>query len=349
MTAALKTLFTKRIILFISLGLIAFVLYFYYFVGTMGVIDVIKRANLLYYTAAFIAFLVAVFFSSLTWHSLLSNLSVKTSIRRVLFFMWVGMFFDVTVPEPGWSGDLSKAYMLAKSSGQESGRIVASVVGQKVIGMVVTIVDLILGVVLLAWSYALPSLVLTFVAIVLFLSIFSLFIVVYLSAKPRATKRMLDWLIRAVSFIRRNRWNSMDFRLKAERMLNRFHEGIRTLSADKKALVRPVAFSLLSWAFDVSVVFLTFTALGYTVPVDKVLIVYALTGTLQSIGVSFLGFTEIVMSSSYTVLGIPPALSLSATLLTRVVTLWFKLIIAYVAFQWAGFKILLDKKQTPAQ
>ncbi len=101
MTVALKTLFTKRIILFISFGLRAFVLYFYYFVGTIDVIDVIKRANLFYYTAAFIAFLVAIFFSSLTWHSLLSNLSVKASVRRVLFFMWVGMFFDVTVPEPG--------------------------------------------------------------------------------------------------------------------------------------------------------------------------------------------------------------------------------------------------------
>jgi len=135
----------------------------------------------------------------------------------------------------------------------------------------------------------------------------------------------------------------MDFRLKAERMLNSFHEGIRTLSADKKALARPVAFSLLSWAFDVSVVFLTFTALGCPVPVDKVLIVYALTGTLQSIGISFLGFTEIIVSSSYTVLGVPLALSLSATLLTRAVTLWFKLILAYVAFQWAGLKILLEK------
>ncbi|MGB9741206.1 MAG: hypothetical protein ACP5IM_06565 [Candidatus Bathyarchaeia archaeon] len=79
---------------------------------------------------------------------------------------------------------MSKAYMLAKTSGQESGKIVASVVIQKVICMVVTIVDLILGVALLAWSYSLPSLVLTFVAIVLFLSVFSLFIVVYLSAKP---------------------------------------------------------------------------------------------------------------------------------------------------------------------
>jgi hypothetical protein len=68
------------------------------------------------------------------------------------------------------------------------------------------------------------------------------------------------------------------------------------------------------------VIFLVFASLRFPVPVDKVLIVYALTGTLQAMGVSFLGFTEITMSSSYTVLSIPVAISLAATLV-RVVTL----------------------------
>jgi uncharacterized protein (TIRG00374 family) len=263
--------------------------------------------------------------------------------------MWVGMFFDATVPEPGWSGDLSKAYMLAKTSGQDVGRIVASVVGQRVIGTVVIVVTLIFGLVLLAWHYTLPNIVLIFIAVVLFLSIFSLVLICYLSAKPKATKRILEWLIRVVSFLRRGHWNPLDFRLKAEGILNKFHEGIRTLSADPRALARPVAFFLLGWSFDVSATFLTFASLGYPVPVDKVLIVYALTGTLQAMGISFLGFTEIVMSSSYIVLGIPPAISLSATLLTRVITLWFKLIVAYVAFQFAGVEILIDRKPTGAK
>jgi uncharacterized protein (TIRG00374 family) len=321
----------------------------YYFVGAVNVADVIKRTNLCFYALAFIAFLVSIFFSSLTWRSLLSNLAVKIRIRRALLLMWVGLFFDAIVPEPGWSGDLSKAYMLAKTSGQDVGRIAASVVGQRVIGTVVVVVNLILGLALLAWHYTLPSAVLIFIAVVLFLSIFSLAILCYLSAKPKATKRMLDWLIRVVSFVRRGRWNPQDFRLKAEGILNKFHEGIQTLSANPRALARPAAFFILSWGFDVSVIFLTFASLGYPVPVDKVLIVYALTGILQAMGVSFVGFTEIVMSSSYSVLGIPLAVSLSVTLLTRVVTLWFKLIVGYVAFQWAGVEILLGRKPTGAR
>lgn len=341
-----KPRFTKRILLFVLLGLFTLALYFYYFVGASDIIDVVKRTNLLYYSSAFIAFSASVLFSSLGWKSLLRNLDIKAKIQRLLLLTWAGLFFDATVPEPGWSGDLSKAYMLAKTSGQDAGRIVASVVGQKIIGMVVGVVDLILGLALMGLNYTLPSIVLIFIAIVLFLSTFSLVIVGYLSAKPEATKKLLDWLIRAISFVRRSRWNSQDFRLKTEEMLNEFHEGIRTLGANPRSLVRPVAFALLNWGFDVSVVFLAFVSLGYAVPVDKVLIVYALTGSLQIMGVSFVGFTEIVMSSSYSILGILPAVSLSVTLLTRAVTLWFKLVVSYFAFQWTGVEILLGSKIT---
>jgi uncharacterized protein (TIRG00374 family) len=95
---------------------------------------------------------------------------------------------------------------------------------------------------------------------------------------------------------------------------------------------------------DITVIFLTFIALGYAVPVDKVLIVYTLTGTLQAVGVAVFGINEIVMSTSFTVLGIPSELALSVTLLTRVVTLWFRLIMSYAAFQWTGIGIVRGKK-----
>jgi uncharacterized protein (TIRG00374 family) len=181
---------------------------------------------------------------------------------------------------------------------------------------------------LLALNYTLPVPVLVFICFVLFVSVAALVIVYYVSTKPKATQRMLTWLIRIVSFLLRGRWNEAEFRRKAESTLSMFHEGIETLGSNRRALVQPVVFYTLSLVFNVSVVFFTFAALGYPVPVDKVLIVYALTGTLQSIGMSFVGFTEIIMSTSYTVLGISPALSFSATLLTRVVTLWFKLVVA---------------------
>jgi uncharacterized membrane protein YbhN (UPF0104 family) len=98
----------------------------------------------------------------------------------------------------------------------------------------------------------------------------------------------------------------------------------------------------LSFVFEVSVIFLTFIALGYPVPVDKVLIVFTLTGTLQTVGVTFLGFPELIMTLSYGALLIPASLALSVTLLTRVVNMWFRLIVSYLALQWAGIKIIRE-------
>jgi uncharacterized protein (TIRG00374 family) len=346
MTVSAKPRFNRKILLFVTIGLATLVFYLYYFVGTVNIAAVIRQTNLFFYASAFVAFLASALFSALAWQSLMNNLAVRIKIRKVLLFVWAGMFVDVAVPDPGWSGDLSKAYLLAKSSGEDAGKVVASVVGQKVIGIALGFVGLIVGLLLLASNYTLPLDVLIFIVLVLFLTVFSLFLVSYLSAKPKVTKRMLDWLIRVVSAVRRGRWDSSSFSRRSEETLERFHEGMNTLRSNPRGLARPIAFSILFWWLDVSVVFLVFTCLGYPVPIDKVLIVYALTGSLQSVGISFVGFTEVVMSSSYTVLAIPPALSLSATLLTRVITLWFKLVISYIALQWAGIEMLLNEEQT---
>jgi uncharacterized protein (TIRG00374 family) len=341
-----KTLQSNRIILFFAIGLAAFLLYLYYYVGIGKFFEVIRSANLVLYTSAFVAFITGVLFAALTWHSLLRNLSVKAGFLRVLLLTWAGYFFDTTLPEPGWSGDISKAYMLGKKSDEDVGKIVASVVAQKIIGMATTILVLIVGFALLAINYVLPAPALFLVGIILFISVASLIVVYYLSTSPKATKAMLGWLVGVLSFVLRKRFIEAQFRSDAENFLGVFHKGIATLSTDKRALVRPIIFYIFSLVFDISVIFFTFACIGYPVPFDTVLIVYALTGTLQSIGVSFFGLTETIMSLSYNVLFIPAAVSVSVTLLSRVITLWFKLILGYVAFQAAGVSILLAKKKT---
>lgn len=340
MSVSVRPHITRRILIFVIAGLAALILYLYYFVGTTNVVAQIEKTNLLLYALAFAAFLASVTFYTIAWQGMLRNLNIRVGIRQALVYSWAGMFFDAVVPDPGWSGDLCKAYMLSRASGHEAGGIVASVVGQKIIIMVVTIGSLIVGLALLGLNYSIPNGLLVFAIAILLLAVASLFAVVYLSTHEKATKMILNWLISAAYFISRGRWNPEDFRTKAENTLNRFHVGIGILTANPKTLAQPITFSLLSWIFDVSITFLTFAAIGYPVTPDKVLIVYALTGSLQALGASFLGFTEIIVSGSYAILGIPSTISLSATLLIRVVTLWFKLIISYIVFQWAGIGLL---------
>lgn len=324
------------------LGLIAFILYFYFFINPAQVVDILSRTNLAYYACAFVSYFMFAFFSSLVWRNLLNNLSVKISKRKALLLTWVGLFFDATVPQLGWSGEISKTYFLTKDSNEASGKIVASVVGQKIFTITMTVVALGLGLGLVLISYPLPFIVTFLIAFVLALSILSLLLVYYVSLKPKATKTLLNWGIRIASFFRK-RWNPQNFMLRADGVLGKFHLGMEQLKANPKALVKPIIYAVISFIFEVSVIFLTFIALGYPVPVDKVLIVFTLTGTLQTVGVTFFGFPELIMSISFTALGIPAALSVSVTLLTRVVSLWFRLVVSYGALQWAGIKIIRKK------
>jgi uncharacterized protein (TIRG00374 family) len=334
-----KPLSSNKIMLLLLFGLITFIIYIVYFVDPAQVVMVLTEINPIYYTAAFIAYAIYVFFSSLVWRSLLNNLSITINKRKALLFTWVGLFFEATIPQLGWSAEISRTYLYSRNSNQDAGKIAASSVGQKIFTMTFTIIALSLGLGSVLFTYKISLIMTILVGTILSLSVFALFLVYYISINPKATKKLLNWAIHLASFIRR-RWNPQSFRLKAEEILIKYHGGFKDLRANPKALVQPIIYSIIGWFFEISVVFLAFLALGYPIPIDKILIVFTLTGTLQSVGVTIFGFTEIVMSTAYTILGLPIALGFSVTLLTRSVNLWFRLIVSYTALQWVGLDLL---------
>ena len=334
-----KTFHENAVLLVLILGLITFILYIYFFVNPSQVIRILSKTNLSVYAGAFLAYLLYTLCASLVWQRLLNNLSVKITKRKAFLFTWVGLFFEATVPQLGWSGEVSKTYLLAKDSNVPAGKIGASVVGQKIFTMTLTIMALSTGLGLVLLKYSLPTAATLLIGLVLALSILTLGIIYYVSFKPAATKSLINWTIKLALIFRRS-WNPQNFKAKAEELLGNFHIGIEQLRKKPKALIEPISFAVLGFIFEVSVVFLTFVALGQPVPVDVVLIVFTLTGTLQTVGVTVFGFPELIMTLTFTALYIDPAIAVSVALLTRVVNLWFRLIVSYLALQWAGIKII---------
>ncbi|HVP40413.1 MAG TPA: lysylphosphatidylglycerol synthase transmembrane domain-containing protein [Candidatus Krumholzibacteriaceae bacterium] len=336
----------RGILLLITAGLLALLLYMYYIVGFGNVVSQFEKTNLYYYAAAFLAVLAGITFFSLTWRSLLANLSIKIKVRQALLFVYAGMFIDSLVPEPAnITGDLAKAYLVSKVTGESSGKTTASVIGHKTLGIIITVGNLVAGLILLVFNYYLVNEILIFILILLVLLASSLVILYYISTRPQASKRVVYGFIGLLCFILRGRWDLAKLQARADELLDSFHEGVQTLTAKPKALIKPVLLSILSWTFDVSAVFLVFISIGYSVTPDKVLIVYALTGGLQAMGISFIGVTEVITSTLYTILSIPLAVSLTATLLSRFITFWFRLLIAYGAFQYVSLRLLLNQSE----
>ena len=339
MENAKKPFRLNAITIILIIGLIAFILYIYFYIKPAEVYHILSKTSLEYYVLTFVSYLLFAFFSSLVWHRLLSNLSINVSKLKVLLYTWAGLFFDATIPQLGWSSEVSKTYLLARDLKVDAGKIGASVVGQKLFNMTMTIIALSLGLGLVLINYSLPLMVTLLIATVLALSITALSIVYYVSNKPKATASLLTWAIKIILFFRK-RWNHENFKAKADNLLKEFHQGIHQLISKPKTLMQPIVFAVLSFISEVSVIFLTFAALGFPVPVDKVLIVFTLTGTLQTVGLTFFGFPELIMTVSFNALLIPAPLAVSVTLLTRVVNLWFRLVVSYFALQWAGIKII---------
>ena len=123
--------------------------------------------------------------------------------------------------------------MLSKKSNEDVGKVAASVIGQKLISMILTVVILALGVGILALKYVLPGFVIGFLVGVFVIALVSLVVVFYVSTSPKATQKMLDLLIAIGSFILRSHWDAVYFRTHAERTLKTFHEGIGSLTANR--------------------------------------------------------------------------------------------------------------------
>jgi len=72
------------------------------------------------------------------------------------------------------------------------------------------------------------------------------------------------------------------------------------------------------------------------------IVVYSVSMAVQTIPIGFpVGLVEIVMTSIYTMFGVPSAVSGVATTLIRVVTFWFLIVTGYVITQWIGIRVLI--------
>jgi uncharacterized protein (TIRG00374 family) len=318
------------------IGFVVFLLYLYFFTDIAGVASVLGRTNLFFYSLVFLCVLASVAFNALAWHRLLDSLTINVNYGIVFKLSWVGIFVDAIVPG-GWSGDAFMAYLLSRDPNIDGGRTAASIVIKNVLELLIVIGVSFFGLILLAINYTLEGGVLITIGTVLMLLTLPLVVIVYLSLNLDATKKVLGVLKRLYAFIRRRPANIEEFEKKIEKTLKEYHDGIATLKANPKTLFQTAFFQTAGWSFEIIALFLVFASIGYIVPIDKVIITNVISGNLQAQGVALAGFAQVVSSSVYTILGISPLLSVASTLLAGFASFWFKVIIAFFAFQFVVF------------
>ena len=163
-----KGLSLKRTIPFLLAGILVFLAYIYFFVGINELLSIIQSVNLFYYGIAVAVLFLTMLVNSLAWQYFLRPLSVKVALRKTFLFTWIGAFVDLLVPAESISGDASKVYLMTKESGENTGKVVASVISHRILAMMISLGSLVFSsVVLYIIGYELPGAVLNLVLIII--------------------------------------------------------------------------------------------------------------------------------------------------------------------------------------
>lgn len=330
----------KRTLPLLLVGLLIFIAYLYFFVDISELITIFQKINIFYYLLALVGVILNFITYSLTWHRLLRPLSITVSFKKTLLISWVGNFVEFFVPSESIGEDVSKSYLMAKESGENTGKVIASVLGQRIISLVVTLAILIVcSVSLFISHFEIPVSVSFLIFIVSIGTTIPLIFILLLCVKRQLTHRFIDILLRFGVFISKGRLNLNQLRSKAKNALDSFYQSIGILSKNPKNFIQPLFFSLISYFFSVLVSYFVFISLGYSVSFVLLTIVYSLSRSLQSVPTMLpgeVGFFEVVMTQLYLALLGPQfaAISAAATVLTRILWLGLRLSLGFISLQW---------------
>lgn len=105
----------------------------------IGVLRMVRQADIRFIIAALAIFPVTILITSLRWHELLKALDIHLRVRRTFVLNMVGMFWNTVMPTGSTGGDVFKAYYVARQTHHRT-RAVMSVAVDRAIGLAALII-----------------------------------------------------------------------------------------------------------------------------------------------------------------------------------------------------------------
>ena len=330
--------------LLLALGLAAFFIYLYIFnVDIPTIIATAQRVDLSIYSMAVIFLIFDTFFYSLSWYLLLNFLSVKLSIMKSFLYVWYGTFVDIAIPAESISADVTKVYLVTREHNGTSGKVVASLVIQRLMGMGINILSLLLGITLLLMERPVSGLVLNLSLFLAGTSTFFLILLIFLCFREKWTLKIIDAVIRFLNYISRGRWKLTKVRGEVVKAAKIFHDSIKEFGHAPKTLFASVSFGVISWFLSIGIAYLVFLSMNFQVQWSVIILTHSIISAIHGIplGIPFeAGLPEITMTTIYVVSGISPDISATATILTRILTVWLRFFIGFGVQQGLEIKAI---------
>lgn len=331
---SMKRRITWKTIILPLTGIVAFFVYLYLFnVDIPAIIETAQRIDLSIYVLSIFFVFVEPFFYTISWQALLSFLSVKLSIVKAYLYVWYGIFMNIIVPGASISGEVSKLYLVTREQSGTSGKVVATLVAQRLLGMGAIITSLIVGIGVISAERPTSGLPLKLTLFLAIATTVFLVLFVLLCFKEAWTVRIIDTTVRFVNYVSGGRWNLRKNREDAIKAARMFHDSIEEFGRAPKTLLTSMLFIVLSWISRLSIAYLVLLSLDFHVQWGVIVVTCSILVVLPA-----RGLPEIAMTTIYTLLGVPPKISATATILTRILTFWLRFFVGFGAQQWLEIK-----------
>jgi uncharacterized protein (TIRG00374 family) len=266
--------------------------------------------------------------------------------------VWYGIYMDIIIPAESISGEISRVYLVEREQSGTSGKVVASLVTHRLMGMSINVASLILGLGILLTERQVGALIFNLTMLFTIIIVIVLLLIVLLCFREEWTLKIINGLIKLAERVSHGRWKLDKIKEEANKAVKIFHDSMKEFLRAPKTLSISLFFLILSWVISFSITYLVFVALRFPIEWSVILVTSAIVLAVKSIpiGVPFeVGLPEITMTSFYTLFGIPAEISATATILIRIVTLWLRFFIGFMAQQWLELKTVItnsDKATT---
>jgi uncharacterized protein (TIRG00374 family) len=173
----------------------------------------------------------------------------------------------------------------------------------------------------------------------------TLIALIILAFKEQWTTKLLNWTIKAAKFISRNRWNLDHLSQNVHQIIKSFHESMKEFKNKPKPILTSLLYLTITWIFSLGAQYLVFMSLGISVSWSMITITAAIVLAVKAIpiGIPFeIGIPEATMTTLYIAFNIDPAIAATATILSRLFTLWLRFFIGFAAQQWLTLKPIIN-------
>lgn len=325
--------FTRRHAILLSIGLIILMI-FVLLSDFKSVLEIVSLSDKTNFFLGFLSMFIGVILYIISWIILLNSSGIKLKFLNAFESVWISVFFNIIIPTASISGEVFRIWYTVKKTNSGYGHVAATVFIHRILCFIPFMLGSILGFIYFLIAYNLPAYLTSILVFISSLISFGFLLLIMLWIKPKITIKIA---LKIAGWLEKIIYKKNPLRLKdsLQKAFDEFETSIRMLGCNRHSLLLSLIFAIFFWLFDVAVAYFVFQSLNYPVSFALIVAVYTIGITVQIIPVGvpgMVGIVETIMSGLYTLAGVPLSISVAATMMIRVIMMWFEVLIGGITF-----------------